>query len=122
MAILGRTQIDAAIDRKHVDVPVPEWGGTVRLMELSAKDRSLIEATTIGVQGQNVQVRTEAFQTLRERTVAAAMVDDQNIRIYRDTELDALGKKSGQVVQRLFDIVQELSGMTPKAVADAEGN
>lgn len=122
MAILGRTQVDAAPDLKHIDVDVPEWGGTVRLAELSSRDRSIIEATTIGVKGQAVQIRIEAFKTLRERVVAAAMVDDQGIRLYKDTELDALGKKSGQVVERLFDIVQDLSGMTPKAAQDAEGN
>lgn len=122
MAILGRKQVDAAPDLQTKDVDVPEWGGTVRLRELSAKDRSLIEATTIGAKGQAVEVRIEAFKTLRERTVVACLIDEDGNRLYKDNEAGFLGQKSGQVVERLFQVVQELSGMTLAAVKDAEGN
>lgn len=122
MAILGRQQIDAVSDLRTKDVEVPEWGGTVRLRELSSKERSLIEATTIGAKGQSVEVRIEAFKTLRERMVVAALIDEDGNRLYKDNEAGFLGQKSGQVVERLFQTVQELSGMTPAAVKDAEGN
>lgn len=122
MALIGRKQIDEVVDLKTEDVPVPEWGGEVRLRELSSKQRSLIEATTIGAKGQSVEVRIEAFKTLREKTVAAALIDQDGKRLYEDKEFAQLGLKSGQVIERLFQKVQELSGMTEKAVKDAEGN
>jgi hypothetical protein len=122
MALLGRQQVDATVDLKTEDVEVPEWGGTVRLKELSAKDRSLIEATTIGAKGQSIEVRIEAFKTLRERIVAATLVDEEGKRLYKDNEVGLLGQKSGQVIERLFQKAQELSGMNEKAAKSAEGN
>ncbi len=119
---LTRQQLDAVNDLKTKDVGVPEWGGTVRLRELSAKDRSLIEATTIGVKGQGVEIRVEAFKTLKERVVAASLIDDDGNRLYKENEVAQLGLKSGQVIERLFQIVQDISGMTQKAAKDAEGN
>jgi hypothetical protein len=122
MALIGRKQIDDATDLKTEDVDVPEWGGQVRLRELSSKERSLIEATTIGAKGQSIELRIEAFKTLREKTVVAALIDQDGNRLYQDKEAAQLGLKSGQVIERLFQKVQELSGMTEKAVKDAEGN
>jgi hypothetical protein len=122
MALIGRKQIDDATDLKTEDVDVPEWGGQVRLRELSSKERSLIEATTIGAKGQSIELRIEAFKTLREKTVVAALIDQDGKRLYQDKEAAQLGLKSGQVIERLFRKVQELSGMTEKAVKDAEGN
>lgn len=122
MVLIGRKQIDDAVDLKTEDVPVPEWGGEVRLRELSSKERSLIEATTIGAKGQAIELRIEAFKTLREKTVAAALIDQDGKRLYQDKEVAQLGLKSGQIVERLFQKVQKLSGMTEAAVKDAEGN
>lgn len=122
MALIGRKQIDDAMDLKTEDVPVPEWGGEVRLRELSSKERSLIEATTIGAKGQSIEIRIEAFKTLREKTVVAALIDQDGKRLYQDKDAAQLGLKSGQVIERLFQKVQELSGMNPEAVKDAEGN
>lgn len=122
MALIGRQQIDEAVDLKTEDVEVPEWGGTVRLRELSSKERSLIEATTIGAKGQTLELRIEAFKTLREKTVCAALIDQDGKRLYQDKEAAQLGLKSGQVIERLFQKVQELSGMTAAAAKDAEGN
>lgn len=122
MALIGRKQIDDAVDLKTEDVPVPEWGGDVRLRELSAKERSLIEATTIGAKGQTIELRIEAFKTLREKTVVAALIDQDGNRLYQDKDAAQLGLKSGQIIERLFQKVQELSGMTKAAVLDAEGN
>jgi Phage tail assembly chaperone. len=122
MALIGRNQIDTATDLRHEDVDVPEWGGQVRLRELTSKERSLIEATTIGAKGQSIELRIEAFKTLREKTVVAALIDENGKRLYEDKEAAQLGLKSGQVIERLFQKVQELSGMTQAAVKDAEGN
>lgn len=122
MALLTKNQIVQADDIKHRDVEVPEWGGTVRVRGLTARERSLIEATMVAVKGENVTVRVEALATLRERLVGASLVDENNERLFSDREILDLSKKSGAVLQRLFDVAQELSGMDKKAIASAEGN
>lgn len=124
MALLGKQQINEAVDRKWEDVPVPEWGGEVRLMELSAADRGYIEAGSVVANGQNPQLKVESLKVYREKLVGMAMVDENFSRIYTNKEITAgeLGGKSGAVIERLAAKVQELSGMGRFAVQEAEGN
>jgi len=122
MALLTRTQINESVDRKWEDVPVPEWGGDVRIMELSSADRGYIEAGSVVAQGQNPQLRVESLKTYREKLVAFGMVDENFKRVYSNKEMAELGIKSGAVIERLAAKVQELSGMGRHAQKEAEGN
>lgn len=122
MALLTRAQINESVDRKWEDVPVPEWGGEVRLMELSSADRGYIEAGSVVAQGQNPQLRVESLKTYREKLVAMSMVDESFKRVYSNREMEELGVKSGAVIERLAARVQELSGMGRFAAKEAEGN
>lgn len=122
MALLGKDQINAATDRKWEDVEVPEWNGTVRLMELSAADRGYIEAGSVVAQGQTPQLRVESLKTYREKLVMFGLVDEHFNRLFSNKEIAELGKKSGAVIERLAAKVQELSGMGRYAVKEAEGN
>lgn len=122
MALLTRAQINDSVDRKWEDVPVPEWGGEVRLMELSSADRGYIEAGSVVAQGQNPSLRVESLKTYREKLVAMAMVDENFKRVYSNKEMAELGVRSGAVIERLAAKVQELSGMGRFAVQEAEGN
>lgn len=124
MALLGKQQINQAVDRKWEDVPVPEWGGEVRLMELSAADRGYIEAGSVVANGQNPQLKVESLKVYREKLVGMAMVDENFNRIYTNKEIAAgeLGVKSGAVIERLAAKVQEMSGMGRYAAKEAEGN
>jgi hypothetical protein len=122
MALLGKKQIETSVDRKWEDVPVPEWGGDVRLMELSSADRGYLEAGQVVANGQNPTLRVESLKTYRERLVAFAMVDENFERLYSNKEIPELGKKSGKVIERLAAKVQELSAMGRHAVKEAEGN
>lgn len=124
MALLGKQQINAAVDRKWEDVPVPEWGGEVRLMGLSAADRGYIEAGSVVANGQTPQLKVESLKIYREKLVGMAMVDENFERLYTNKEILAgeLGKKDGGVIERLAAKVQELSGMGRHATKEAEGN
>ena len=124
MALVTKAQISAAVDRKWEDVDVPEWGGEVRLMALSAADRGYIEAGSVVANGQTPQLKVESLKVYREKLVGMAMVDENFDRLYTNKEITAgeLGKKDGGVIERLAAKVQELSGMGRFAVKEAEGN
>jgi hypothetical protein len=122
MALLGKADILAADDIAYEDVPVPEWNGSVRVRGLTGTQRSLIEATMVVAKGQDVGVRIEAFRDLRERLVAASLVDEKGKRLFSDAEVARLGEKSGKVLTRLFEIASKLSGMEPGTVAELAGN
>jgi len=124
MALVTKQQISNAVDRKWEDVDVPEWGGEVRLMALSAADRGYIEAGSVVANGQTPQLKVESLKVYREKLVGMSMVDENFERLYTNKEISAgeLGKKDGAVIERLAAKVQELSGMGRFAQKEAEGN
>ena len=124
MALVTKAQISAAVDRRWEDVPVPEWGGEVRLMSLSAADRGYIEAGSVVANGQNPQLKVESLKVYREKLVGMSMVDENFERLYTNKEIAAgeLGKKDGAIIERLAAKVQELSGMGRFAKKEIEGN
>ncbi len=125
MALIGRAEIDAAQSRKYEDVPVPEWGGEVRIMELSLADRGYIEAGQVlaGEEG-NPKLKVDSLRTLNQKIVAAGLVDENFKRLYswRDVNEGKLDDKSARIINRLSAQIQKLSGMGRHAVKEAEGN
>ena len=122
MALLSKGEILAADDLPWEDVPVPEWGGEVRVRGLNGSQRSLIEATMVAAKGQTVEIRVEAFKTLRERLIATCLIDGEGRRLFGDGEVAALGQKSGRVLDKLFKTASRLSGMDAEQVAEIAGN
>ena len=124
MALLTKAQINASVDRKWEDVPVPEWGegAEVRIMELSAADRGYIEAGSVVANGQTPQLKIESLKVYRDKLVMFGLVDENFERLYTNKELADIGKRSGKVIERLAAKVQELSGMGKFAAKEAEGN
>lgn len=111
--MLNKDQILSADDFASRDVEVPEWGGSLRLRSLSARDRDHFEAQF---------AQSQDLTNIRSRLVVLAIVDEEGNRIFSDAEAKALGEKSGLVVDRLFDIVREMNGMDDEALGVAEGN
>lgn len=124
MALVSKAQISAAVDRKWEDVAVPEWGGEVRLMSLSAADRGYIEAGSVVANGQTPQLKVESLKMYREKLVGMSLVDEAFERLYTNKEIaaGALSSKDGAVIERLAAKVQELSGMGRFAQKEIEGN
>lgn len=121
LPLLGRAEIDQVSDILHEDVPVPEWGGKVRIRGMSGTQRSFINATFVASKGQSVEVRIEALKTMRERVVAQCLIDAKGNRLYGDKEFSKLGEKNDVVIQRLFDKAQELSGISEGEMEELEG-
>jgi hypothetical protein len=121
MALLSRKQIDAADDRKWEDVPVPDWGGDVRVLGLSGTARNAYESSLVQL-GPNGSVQRVKLENATARLVAMCLVDENFDRLYTDAEVVELGKKNGAVLQDLHKVAQRLSGLGKKAVEDAAGN
>lgn len=116
---LNRDQILGASDITTQSVDVPEWGGTVLVRGLTGRERDSWEASNRIQRGREmVYNQVDA----RARLVVRALVDDNGDRLFKDTDAGALGAKSGKVLDRLFDVAAELSGITDASAADAEGN
>ncbi|MEV4093785.1 hypothetical protein [Streptosporangium saharense] len=110
MALLGREQILAANDLPVEDVPVPEWGGEVRLRgltgaELDEYQGSLVVQTANGQQKANLRNATA-------KLVSRCAIDEDGAPLFEPKDLLKLSSKSAVALQRLFAVAQKLNGLT----------
>lgn len=104
-----------AEDRAYVDVEVPEWGGKVRLMEMTGDDADAFSTFSRNNAGD--------LSGVRARLVGLCLVNESGKRLFSDDAIERkLGKKSGKVLGRLFQEAAELNGMTPEAREEMKEN
>lgn len=124
MTLLNFDDIVASQDKEYQDVDVPEWGGTVRIATMSGEDRdrwelSMMQADDSSERG--FKLNFDAYS--RVRLVAMCLVDNNFNRIFTTTEeMDALAKKSGKVMDLLYDVAQRVNGITDEDIDDLEKN
>lgn len=116
---LSKEAILAVNDVQFEDVAVPEWGGTVRVKSLSGSERDALEASMIEGKGKNANVN---LANLRAKLVARSIVDGEGRRIFEDTDIAELGKKSAAALNRVYEVAQRLSGITQEDVDELTKN
>ena len=109
MSFLDRAAIVAVNDLKREEVAVPEWGGTVIVRELTAKERDLF-FEWVRKNGE------AAFSEFRVRAVRLSLVDEQGAQLFAEADEPELAKKSTAVIDRLFETASRLSGLQEKDV------
>lgn len=111
MALLTRQQILNAPDRKHLEVEVPEWGGAVRIAEMTGDLRDSYETEMMRArdEGRTVNVRS-AY-------VYRSIVDENNALLFSPDDVEELGRKSCIALDRVFTEAVKLNRQT-KAEAD----
>lgn len=117
MTLLTKDAILAAKDLQVVDVDVPEWGGKVQLRPMTAGEREVFEQEIVS--NMNSKNRPN---NIRAFLVHLSLVDEQGNLLFTKEEVDALGKKSAVVLNRLALKCQEINGMTTKEVEELEKN
>lgn len=95
MAILTREQILAAQDIVTEEVEVPEWGGVVLVRGLSAAQMERMQER---VKGKGVKGATATLAAL-------ALVDSEGKRLFRESDIEALGRKSMAALQRVMSAI-----------------
>jgi len=110
---LTREQILAAVDLKIEAVEVPEWGGKVYIRNLTGKARDRFEASRFKMRGKEVELIQE---NTRATLLAATICNAEGVLQFTPADLDALGEKSGELLDRLFDVAQRISGLRKEDV------
>lgn len=117
--ILNFDQIVEADDLKSERVFIEEWGGSVIIKALSAAERDAWEKERTTGKGKN---RAMNMNNLRAGFVALCMVGEDGKRIFGDSQIAQLGRKSAAAIEKLFDKARELSGMSEADVEEMETN
>ncbi|MYS34934.1 hypothetical protein K388_01934 [Streptomyces sp. KhCrAH-43] len=121
MGLLSKDQIAAADDRQWEDVPVPEWGGEVRILGMSGTERNAYQSSLVVI-GTNGKPQRVNLTDQLAKLVGKCLVGEDFERLYTDKEVAELGRKNGAVLDRLAAIAKRLSGLDEKATEDAAGN
>ena len=112
MNILSKDAILAADDLPRETVIIPEWGGEVLVRTMSGTDRDAFEASLLEKDGR--------MENVRARLVALTLCDSQGDRLFDDSEIAALGRKSARALDRVFSVAQRLNGIGTEQAAAAK--
>lgn len=115
MKLLGKDQILSADDLPFRDIEIPEWSGTVRVRTMTGGERDAFEASIYETVGDKVTFNRQDF---RAKLLSKVIVDESGLRLFSDKEIVALSGKSARAISRLFDIAQEINGIS-RAETDA---
>lgn len=119
---LSAEQILDADDLVIEDVPVPEWGGTVRVKGMSGTERDRFEAGFVGSDMKQLP-KDKALEFYRARVAAACLVDQAGNKMFRSAgEIKRLSDKNAEALQRVVDVANRLSGLTEDDVEELTGN
>lgn len=121
MALLSRDQITAADDLVYEDVPVPEWGGEVRVVGMTGTARNGYQSSLVQI-GPDGKPRGVNLDNQTAKLLARCLVDEDGKPLFSLKDISALGAKNGAVLERLSKVAKRLSGLQDGAVEDAAGN
>lgn len=119
MALLSKKQILEINDIETKDVDVPEWGGKVRVRGLNGAERDEFEQSMVERKGKRYEAN---LRNARARLVSLAAIDAQGNRLFSDADVKALGQKSAHALNRVYEVVRDLSGLTEEDVDELAEN
>jgi len=112
--ILGKMDILRIKTLKKQLVPVPEWGGSVWIQEMTAAARDNFDNWVVESKKDRIGMRA--------RIVVATAIDEEGKPIFSELDIQDLLVKSSDVIVRLADVGMELSGMNEAAKVEAVKN
>lgn len=107
---LAFSDIIDANDAKIVEVEVPEWGGFVSVRAMTGTERDAFEAALIAAKEKIGGLPPNLRATFLSHTLCNA---DGSPLVGATPEV--LGKKSGNVLDRLFKVAQTLNALDAEA-------
>lgn len=112
MTFLTRSEILERRSFRTETVEVPEWGGAVRLREMSGADRQAIQAAVL-----RAQKGPSASEDVHAHVVACAAVNENGEKIFSPSDVPALSRQPAGLLKRLAEKALEISGLA----GDMEG-
>lgn len=110
--LLDRAAILNAQDIRTEDVPVPEWGGIVRVRSLTGTE--LFNALKTDGDG--------APKRHTERLLVHCIVGEDGQPCFRESDIDQLAKKSAVALERVAAAAGRLNFLSQASVDAAEKN
>lgn len=116
MKLLKRSEVLEAPDLKHEDVPVPQWGGAVRVRMLTGAERDEFRKMAAEFEDGIPPVRFASM------LLALSCIDEDGERMFTVDDIDALEAKSAGSIDVPAAVSMRLNGFGAQAMADAQKN
>lgn len=111
--ILNKDQIFAAQDLQVSYIDIPEWGGQIKVKEMSAADR---------IEFEKQQSSDLKPSEMIVRLVLMTCVDDNNQRIFSNDDLQALEQKSPSILLKIFNESMKINILNSEKIEEKAEN
>ena len=117
MALLDKAALlaEAAKPLPIEKVSIPELGGDVYIRAMSGSERDAWERSLIVGRGKRRDVDTT---NVRAKLVVRVLCDDTGARLMADSDAEALGHLRVDILTKLYEVAQRMSGVTDKDVEE----
>jgi len=112
---LSKEQILAADDLGLLEVPVPEWGGSVYIRVMSVGERDSYE-------NEWMANKSTGVTNFRSKFLQRVLCNDKGELLFTKEEVDALAKKSARVVGTLWEAAMRHNKLTDQDVEELAKN
>ena len=99
---------------KREPLELPELGGTVWIKGMSGEERDEFEKSCRDPKGR-------LRRNIRARLVVLTAVAEDGSRLFRDDDIPMVGKLRVDIIQKMFNKAQELSGLSDADVDELGG-
>lgn len=125
--MLTAKQIKSAQDITTEKVMTPEWRSIGMAVEeafvfvraWTSGERDNFEASLVQAKKKGAKVNLE---NMRAKAVAQGTVDENGGRLFKESDIEWLGTKSAAPIDRIFSVIQRLSGMSDQDVEEIAKN
>lgn len=117
--VLSKEQILQADDLPRELVSVPEWGGEVYVRTMTGAERDAYEKSILDQRGPD---GNKNMENIRAKLCAKTIVSESGELLFSNSDIVALGNKSGAALDRVFDVAIRLNGLSSKDVKDLAKN
>lgn len=110
MKVLSSDEILNADDIEIQLVEIPEWGGSVYVKGMTGAERDKWESDLVrrGAKGEQVV----DLSNVRAKLCSMTICDESGKRYFKAKDVLALSKKAAAALHRVYEVAQELSGIT----------
>ena len=101
------------------EVQVPEWKTSVWVRSMTLDERDAWEASVVETKGGETKQNLKDFYS---KLIVKTAVDAEGNRLFEDTDIPRLQKKSARAMGRIFKAAQRLNGIGQDATDGLEKN
>ena len=112
-----REELLGIADAKITTVHVPEWNRAVLIRAMTGAERDAWEQSV-----QQAARNGKQIANFRAKLAALVVCDEQGNRVFSDADAEALGKKNGAALDRIFNAWLEQNALSKKEVEELEKN